>query len=99
MSEQEIVHAIVGAGSGGGIVLIITKFLFQKLVKYIEDSTEKIHEIFIKVSAMDVKMDYNQASIQKLTEVVHSHDIKIATLHEKVHFEDGKRRNSKGSAS
>ena len=96
MTEQEIVHAVLGAGAGGGIVVTLTKFLFQKLVNNLEYVTTKTHDILVNLSAISVKLevlDQLHTSIAKINDMVQTHETKIATLHTKVEALDGKKPN------
>lgn len=86
MNEQEFLHVIGGAGVGGGLILTLGKLFLQRLIKNLEESTHKIHDVLIRLSAISVKLeilDHHQESIENLKKMVQEHDRAIAVLGEK----------------
>lgn len=87
MTDQEILHTLAGAGAGGGIIFTLGKLYIQSIVKTLEESAQKIHDVFVKLSAISVKLellDHHHCAITKLNETLQDHAQIIAVLKSKV---------------
>ena len=86
MSDQEIFHALAGAGVGSGVILTLGKIFLTKMIKNLEESTHKMNDMILKMSIISVRLeilDHHHSAISKLNDIVQSHDKMLAILNEK----------------
>jgi hypothetical protein len=81
------VHAVLGGGAASTIVIGVTKFLFQRILKSMEDSAKNLQDVLIKLSAINVKLeilDHHHITLNKVSELLQEHDRKIAVLQARI---------------
>lgn len=96
MEEQaliNLIHAAVGASGGGGFILLVGKFLFQRALKAFEDHTKSMEDIRNDISAIAAKLpllDQHHTVISKLQESSQAQEKKIVVLETRLNSGFGK---------